>query len=428
MLALYFASAGATFAEKVILRVRAGNPIDKPQKVQIRQPLPSRVSTNHILNLGGLELGYDVNTDTYFVHKSVELGPKDTAVYDVELMDIWNIPAEVTDSLKQRAKLLASSLKEKKDYADADRLRVAVEQSADLIQSSQQQNSIGAGAQPIQHIRAYEANLEQLGRTKKDIGKLENLVIANGGDPGSLVAQDVPVSGAARAVDIPPAEYKTAVVRITVQNTSPTAKRSNIFIRRELPPEIQIQDILDAGGLDVGKDPQTGNAYVYRTGVEINPKQTLAFEVKIRDKWNVHAGRIKQLQVTAEGLQKIFAAAKKFKSIEDMLALLVKDLKSIEGEKGPAELNDEYVAFYREQGRRLDEISQKIDRIKSLQQPSRKQTIGFDTKPPSHKTTWLVIWAILGFLALVTIVVVIRAGGRARGGRAEPGAPPPEAG
>lgn len=427
LLAFLLAAPLPSQAEKMILRIRAGNPIDKAQKVQIKSPLPSRVTTNHILNLSGLELGYDVNSDTYFVHKSVDLGPKEIVVYDVELVDLWNIPPESLESLTQHAQALTAAMKDKPVFADAERLQASVQAAADAILTSQKKNSIGAGAQPIQHIRAYELNLEQLTRMKKDIAKIENLALASEIDPGSLIAQEAPQALGVEFPDHPPDAYKTAIWRVTAQNTSPTVKRTDIFIRKEMPPEIQIQDVLDAGGLEVGNDPKTGITYVHRSNVVVGPKGTVSFDVKINDKWNIYGGLCTQLLASAEELLKVVTAVGKFKSIEGDLGILVNELKAIAQEKGPRELNEKYVAFYRDQARRLRDIERRIERIKAQQQPNVGQRRGFSPKAPSEKTTWLVIWIILGFLAVMALLSMLRWMVRTKADRKLDSTPPPGA-
>jgi endo-1,4-beta-mannosidase len=88
-------------------------------------------------------------------------------------------------------------------------------------------------------------------------------------------------------------------------------------------------------------------------------------------------------------------------------------------------LNEKYVAFYRDQARRLREIERKIERIKAQQQPSVGQRRGFSTKAPSEKTTWLVIWIILGFLAVMALLSMLRWMVRTKADRKLDSTPPP---
>ena len=65
---------GNALAAKLVLRIKAVNPIDKSQVVSIKSNLPQGVGTNDVLSLDGLELGYDVGNDLYYVHKDVPPG------------------------------------------------------------------------------------------------------------------------------------------------------------------------------------------------------------------------------------------------------------------------------------------------------------------------------------------------------------------
>lgn len=420
------AALPAAQAGKVILRIRAGNPIEKSQKVSIRASLPARVTTNDIINLAGLDLGYDVDSGTYYVHKEVELGPAEIAIYDVELQDIWVIPPEELAAYRQRARELTDKLKGTPYFETAEALRREIEKNIDEIVTLQEANSIKAGARPVDHIRAYEANLATLAQVKKDLGRIENLVLGSNQDPGPLIgAPSTPVPR--QTVQLKPEEYKMAVYKITARNTSPNETRK-VPIRVDLPAEIEAQDILDSGGLDIGKDAKTGNLYAYRDNLELGPGQSQEFQIKIRDKWNIHAPRIANLKTNATDLLNKVRHMRRFPSVEAILQEQLAELAKIESEQGPVGLNDKYVAFYREQGQRLDAIEDKIYRVQSVLHPAEKvRKWGFITKAPTMKTTWLIIYSILGFLALITLLFSLRWLGKTKAEKMEEktGAPQP---
>jgi hypothetical protein len=414
-------------AEKVILRIRAGNPLNRPQPVEIKSVLPEGISTNHILSTGGLDVGYDVDSGNYYVHRTVDLGPKEIAEFNVELQDIWTISEAELEGYRQKARVMAASLKGRAGlFADAERLRQSVEQGVQAVIEAQGRTSLGSGADPIDHIRAYQANLELLTRAKKDVARIENLVIAAGGDPGALVTPATTGSAAARLVEAPPPKYGTATITITARNTSTSGVR-RVFLRQDLPLDVELQDVLDPAGLSVAVDPKSGATYVYREGLEIEPLQSAVFAVKIRDKWNVHAERLRLVREAAQDTRKRIADLKKFPAVEAKLGELIGELGALEAEPGPATVNEAYVAHYRSQGRRLDQIAEQVERIKSILQPVQGQRWGVsNVKPPTPKTTWLLIYGILGFLALLTVVFMLRwmVRGRAERAASEAQTPP----
>jgi len=187
--------------------------------------------------------------------------------------------------------------------------------------------------------------------------------------------------------------------------TDPSAKP----LRRDLPSEIKLDDILDAGGLDVGVDPGKGVCYVFKNQVDIPASQSVSFDVKIRDKWNVNMPRVAAVLASASNVLEIVSLRGEFKSVEDTLRSLMADLGAMEREKGPTALSDAYVAYYRDQSARLDLIEQKVLRVESALRPPPKSTrIGIPGKPPTLKSTWAIIWIILGFVAIMSLLFFLR--------------------
>lgn len=402
---------GTAVAGKVVLWIQAGNPVDEPNQVSIKSNLPQRVRPEDVLDTDGLEIGYDVKKDVYYVHKEIELGPRETRDFRVEIRDIWVIPPEELDALGRRARELVRQL-EGSDYAaDMNALRRVIEADLEEIRRSQALNAIPK-AKPFQHIRAYEADRRTLTSVKKDIARIENMVMALQKDPGSLVwgtSEDFTSRMQTSAME--PEEYKTAVMRITVQNTSPTMSRE-IPLRRELPREIKPGDVLDSAGLNVGTDPDRGITYVFQD-LTLEPAETRTFDIKFRDKWNINEPRIEALASEAEILLGRIRSKKKYASVEKAIQGLVEEIETIGTAEGPDEVGAEYVAFYREQRRKLDRIEQKLDRIDAAMKPLETRR-GFDVPRPSPKTTWLIIYIILGFLAVVSLLFFLRWYGRSK--------------
>jgi hypothetical protein len=253
------------------------------------------------------------------------------------------------------------------------------------------------------------------------VGRIENLVLAAGIDPGSLVGaaqSSAPISEPGLASNA----YKTLVYKITVRNTSPDTERE-IPIHSDLPNEIKAEDIVDAGGMNVGKDAKTGRISVYRDKVKIPAGETVTFDVKIRDKWNINAERIAGLKTNALDLLEKMRAQKKFASLEKDVQDLVVWADTIAAEKGPAELSASYVAFYRDQSLRLRDLEEKLYRIESALRPVvAGNRWGFNPKPPSPKTTWMIIYTIIVFLGLLSLIFMLRWLGRSKADKFEGGA------
>lgn len=393
----------------VKLRIRAGNPSsNKVDRVEIRANLPERVGTNEIISLGGLDLGYDIKADSYYVFKEVELGPKETRDYTVELKDIWVIPEDELELLGSRAKDLADLLKGRVEFEEAEGLQKEAADALVRIKEVQDANRIGPGSQVSQHITAYESNMLALERVQEAVGSLENLVLGSGQDPGKLIGSVKDIPPPDRDVELAADQYKTALYRIKV--TNPSEKESKkVPLVRELPAEITLDDVIDAGGLDLKSDPRTGVTYVFTNGLELAAGESRTFVVKIRDKWNINFVRIERLRQLGSNIISRISAQERVESIEGAVAAINAELDLIEAEAAPQALNADYVAFFRDQGDRIDLLESKLNRISSALKPINKnQKMGFDAKPPSSKTTWMIIYIILGFLLFMSVVFFFR--------------------
>lgn len=414
LLALQAGLCGSAGAGTIVLRILATNPADEPRTVQVKSNLPPRVGTNDVVNLGDLELGYDLKNNVYYVHKEAELAAKETATYSVEIRDIWLIPEPELVRLNAQARALAEKMKGHKLHESSLEIQRGVERQLTKIAADQDAMRMKPGVKPIDHIRAYEANAKALATVRRDVGRLENLVLGAGRDPGAILGEVAGERIDKPAPAEPEGEIPTAVIRIVVNNTSPEEVRT-VTVRRELPAEVRLEDIVDAGGLDAAVDASTKLCFVYKEDVRIEPQESAVFDVKIRDKWNNNGPRISSLKVFSTNLLVRIVRKEKYQSVEASLRTLIGELDAIAAEKGPSTLSNGYVAFYRDQKRRVDEVEQKVDRIASaLRAIEKNSRFGFPIKPPSLRTTWLIIYIVLGFLAVVSLLFFLRWYGRTK--------------
>jgi hypothetical protein len=399
---------------KLVLTVRAGNPAGFAQTVEVLAELPERVSTNDVLSTGGLDLEYDVKKDLYVVRKALEFQPKEIRVFRIEIRDIWQVPERDIQAFRDHARDLVSKLAGGGNAEEGQTLGKGIEAGLDAVLSRQTTSAIEAGGNPIQHIRDHETNLKALDEIKRQIGRLENLVMAEGKDPGPLVGPGSDEPTPAREVRLPEQGYKVAVIEVTVANPSTTATH-RVSISRELPAEILASDVVDAEGLLVGTDAASGRTFVYRDDVALDPAQQKTYKVKVKDKWNVNGPRVAILREDAQGLVKLVEGQGRYESIGQVLTSLLGDLDQIEKQPGPEKMSPAYVAFYRRQGERLDLVERTLRRIRSALRPGDMSTrLGFNVKPPSMRSTWAIIYIVLGFLALVSLVFFFRWFGRSK--------------
>jgi hypothetical protein len=137
--------------------------------------------------------------------------------------------------------------------------------------------------------------------------------------------------------------------------------------------------------------------------------------VVVRDMWNINVPRIKALAANASNVLARVVTRESFASVEKVLSDAMTELAAIEAERGPEKLGPDYVAFYRSQARRLDDLEQRINRVRAALQPIEKtRKFGFRLKAPSMRTTWLIIYGILGFLGVMSLLFFLRWYGKTR--------------
>ena len=406
-----FVFSGASVGGAVItLKIRAINPskADK-QKVVATALLPGRVKPEDVENTEKFEFVYDVAAQTYRVNKEVELNPAETRTLEVVIKDVWTIPDEEIQKLSVHAGKLAGELKSSDKEETAGRLLGVIEEGVKAVVARQAAYAVGV-VKPLDHIRAYEANSEAISRIRKDVGVLENLVISAGKDPDVILGAPKSTPPADR--DINESTNSVVVLHIKITNTSPTEKRP-IPVRHEFPSEVRATDIVDAGGLQIGVDAEKNICYAYLPeALELEPKGVRIFDVKIKDPWALPGGKLPKLEARINEILNITREMDSYKAVKVQAQTILKELDEVKGRKGPDVVNDQYVAFARRQVADVRAIEGRVQRLEEFFQPSEKPIKGgipmMDVPRPDKRTTWVIIYIILGFLGIFSILFFLR--------------------
>lgn len=407
---LVVAAAVPVSGAVITLKIRAINPSkSEKQKAVATALLPAPATPEDVANKEGFEFIYDVAGKTYRIKREVELNPAETRTFEVVIKDIWTIPDEEIQKLSLHAGKLAGALKSSDKGETAGRLQGMIDEGIKGVVARQASFAVGT-VKPLDHIRAYEANAEAVNRIRKDVGVLENLVIASGIDPEQILG----ATRSAPAVDRDMSEATNAflVLHIKITNTSPTEKRP-IPVRHELPPEVRVTDVVDAGGLQVGVDAEKNICYAFLgEPLELEPKGVRVFDLKIKDPWAVPAGKLPRLETRVKEILNITREMESYKAVTAQAQAIQKELDEVKERKGPEAVNDQYVAFARRQLADIRAIEGRIQRLEEFFQPSEKAIKGgvpmMDVPRPDKRTTWIIIYIILGFLGLFSLLFFLR--------------------
>lgn len=406
-------------AAVITLKIRAINPGGEIRKVEVKKLLPAGVKPEDVVNAAEYQIAYDVAAKAYQVRKEVEVDPTNSVTLDVVIKDIWVIPEADLKALSSHTGKMAELLKGSDKAVTGDGLRALITDGLKTVIARQDASVLGV-VRPADHIRVYEINLEALERIRKDVGMLENLVVASGKDPESLI-------GLPRVM--PPVETRNSsatgsVLTLHIKITNPSlTEKKKVPLRHDFPTEIKTTDVVDAGGLQIGVDTDKAICYAALEDIELAPGESKVFDVKIRDPWAGLSDLVPRLESRTQHLLTLTKDLDTYKAVDVQARAILKDIEALKARKGPGQVSPDYVAFARRQGEVVRELATRVQRLEELFQP-REQPIKFggpvmDVPRPDKRTTWIIIYIILGFLGAFSALFFLRWYGKGKAEKRE---------
>ncbi|MBI5150393.1 MAG: GGDEF domain-containing protein [Candidatus Omnitrophica bacterium] len=428
LLSLVFGLASAEAGIK--LKVSASNPSAlQEQTVPVKSYLPRGIRPENVINAAGLDISYDVKKGQCYVSKDVVLPAKGTAVFQVEIEDIWLIPEDDLEKQRNYAHKLGDQLNNS-EYAETGRQLVEeIEESVTAILTRQEENLIEK-VSPIEHIGAYEQNKETLGKIKENVNILENMITAllKAGGSGSGAAGKTVAGGKSlldRRVKVPGTSPKSSPAGLvesqeeTDENTSDAIVRSvggvrvgscisqeavryantqnislespenitltigvenpsliesqTLPVRYYLSEEIKSSDVLNAGGLDVGFDFEKSVYYVYKDNVVLEPAEKKKFQVVLRNKWVMDKYYLLTLKAHADSVAAALSRETSPGSSGQNRGMAAEKNEGIQAMidellrvKSASELTTEFVAAFRNDQEKLKKVEQEVAALEEM--------------------------------------------------------------
>jgi len=408
----------------VTLKIRAINPSKtEKQKVPVKASLPRGVKPADIVNVGEFDVSYDVSARVYVVSKEIELGPSEARTFEVTIQDIWVIPEATIKELSGHSDKLSASLKDTDKVDTAAGCKALIDEGLKGILARQAAAAVGT-VKPVDHIRVYESNMEGLERVRKDLGVLENLVISAGKDLDSILGTPkIPPP-----LDTGDPSTTGAVVTLHIKITNPSlTEKKKVPLKHEFPAEVRTTDVVDAAGLQIGFDASRNICYAYLEDLELAPQESRVFDVKIKDPWSGLAGKLPRIEKRCQDILAITKDMESYKAVDAQARAILKELETVKGQKGPGVVNQDYVAFSRQQADQVLGMETRVQRLEEFFQPHEKpMKYGvpvMDVPRPDKQTTWVLIYVILGFLGVFSALFFIRWYGKGKAeklGQSEP--------
>ena len=203
------------------------------------------------------------------------------------------------------------------------------------------------------------------------------------------------------------------VMKVLVVNPSETEVKE-FRIQSALPPEVRPEHVLDADGLHVDYDSQTGT-YVLTGSVTLKPRETLTRHVVLEDVWVIASEHFTDLrQETWSLLAKLRGT-----TYEDQGKLLSSSisrrLATVEvSQQQPILSPEQHISLYRDNLKTLESIETELVSLRQLMvmaavAPVAESMLGTPSPATDRQgglsilTTWRVIFIILGLLGFVSL-------------------------
>lgn len=166
--------------DTIRINVVAVNPsAKKTQTIPVKAYLPEEVTPKDILSSGGLDVEFDVTSSIYYLYKEgLELAPKETRTFTIEIADVWMIPQEQLDALREQTKGIVAHFEGTEFYEMASKLGDAIYKALDTVALTQNET-----VSTRRHIGIYRNNVKIIEQVKDDIDRLEKQTGMTTGPP-----------------------------------------------------------------------------------------------------------------------------------------------------------------------------------------------------------------------------------------------------
>ncbi|MFH1692057.1 MAG: hypothetical protein ABIC68_05785 [Candidatus Omnitrophota bacterium] len=156
----------------IVVRAVLVNPSTQKRTIPFKSVLPKEVKPENIVDSGELEVAYDPSAGAYYVYHDYTLGPKESMTIEIEMEDVWKIPQDELNGLREEAARLTKILSNTDYYERASYLKNSIESKLNQIETSQQKMSASPGG----YISDYRENLDRIESIKADLAAAKTLV------------------------------------------------------------------------------------------------------------------------------------------------------------------------------------------------------------------------------------------------------------
>ncbi len=199
-------------------------------------------------------------------------------------------------------------------------------------------------------------------------------------------------------------------VTISVVAANPSKEKTQtIPVKIDLPQEVKPEDILEKGELEVQYDDARSTYFLFNKEVTLKPLETRVFNVIVRNVWMIPEAKIAELRSYTNLLLDRLKKSEYFESAKKLAdGIFVKLDGVIAKQKDETLGQKQRIGAYRVNLQILEQVKEdlaKMEKILTFQGgppvPDMLQQSKVKSDAPSTKTTWLIIFCIIVFIALL---------------------------
>lgn len=171
-LSFLFIFTTSTYAS-IVLKLVVVNPSDEEVQVMpVKVYLPKETKPENVINKGDLKVGYDTQQGSYYVYGEYELEPSEVLEREVELEDIWVVPINEIESLRQETEKINNLLKNTEFAQRVAFLVSTINKKLDKIETDQMVTK----PNPEDHISTYRSHMKLIESVKTDMAVARSML------------------------------------------------------------------------------------------------------------------------------------------------------------------------------------------------------------------------------------------------------------
>ncbi len=202
-------------------------------------------------------------------------------------------------------------------------------------------------------------------------------------------------------------------LRFRIVAINPSQVRTQFVpVKVYLPQEVKPDDIVDLGGLNLEFDSQKSLYYVYKNGVTLKPRETRIFEVEIKDIWLIPQEELEAVKKRVDKLLLAFKGSSHYDDVESLSKRANSLISEIVKSQNDETISrSQHIGVYRTNVKSLARLKDEISDMEKLLEtksgplsPDILAKTKFKTLSPTKTATWIVIFSIIIFIGLLSLV------------------------